>query len=626
MKLIKRINTACIILFLAVAFQACTEKGEVVINVEDYGINANTRECIVAQINQLIENLDEQPTTIVFPKGRYDFYPDSNYLRPYFETNTYDVNPKRLGILLDKKSNITIDGQGSEFIYHGHIQPFTLDNSTNITLRNINIDWDIPLTAESEIIEASLSHLLLKIDTKQFPFEINPQQGIDFIGEDWKENWQLSQGSWLIEIDQNHIIPAYTGGHGCVKYEDDKKLKYTLVDGGLLKIEGQFTKIPTIGNRLIMRHSTRDHAGIFLFHSKDLKLENINVYHTSGLGILSQYCENIEMRQVHMIPNPAKNRFLSGHDDGLHFMGCKGDIVIDDCKAQGLMDDPINIHGTCVPVVEQIDATTVRCKFAHGMSTGLIWAQPGDSLSFIHKKTMKSIGIGTISSLEPESKDVFVLKFKEAVPSMLDANYSIENLSWIPNVKISNCFAGSCRARGYLISTPGKVIIENNVFETSGSAILIAGDANYWYESGAVRDVTIRNNEFRWPCNSSYYQFCNAIISIYPEVPEPDSEQPFHRNIRIESNRFNPSDYPVLYALSVDGLSFNNNTIKRSYEYQPWHFQKHTFLLDACKNVEISRNIIEDDVLGKNILLKRMSQDELRLGNSELTVEVKDAD
>ncbi|MBK3519670.1 right-handed parallel beta-helix repeat-containing protein [Carboxylicivirga marina] len=615
-----------IFLVLATGFQACTNKNGIVINVEEYGIKADTQECIVAQINQLIENLDEQPTTIVFPKGRYDFYPDSNYLRPYFETNTYDVNPKRLGILLDKKSNITIDGQGSEFIYHGHIQPFTLDHSSNITLKNINIDWDIPLTAESEVMEASSSHLLLKIDTKQFPFELSSQQGIDFVGEDWKENWQLSQGSWLIEIDQNHIIPAYTGGHGSVKYKGDKELKYTLVDDGLLKIEGQFTKTPTVGNRLIMRHSTRDHAGIFLFHSKDLLLENINVYHTSGLGILSQYCENIEMRQVHMIPNPAKNRFLSGHDDGLHFMGCKGGIVIDSCKAQGLMDDPINIHGTCVPVVEKIDATTVRCRFAHGMSTGLIWAQPGDSLSFIHKKSMKSIGLGTISSFEPESKDVFVLKFKEEVPSKLDANYSIENLSWIPNVKITNCFAGSCRARGYLISTPGEVVIENNVFETSGSAILIAGDANYWYESGAVRDVTIRNNEFRWPCNSSHYQFCNAIISIYPEVPEPDSEQPFHQNITIEHNHFNPSDYLVLYALSVDGLSFKNNTISRTYNYQPWHFQKHTFLLDACKNVEISRNIIEDDVLGKNILLKRMSQDELRLGNAELTVEVKDAD
>lgn len=64
-------------------------------------------------------------------------------------------------------------------------------------------------------------------------------------------------------------------------------------------------------------------------------------------------------------------------------------------------------------------------------------------------------------------------------------------------------------------------MIENNVFESSGSAILIAGDANYWYESGAVKDVLIKGNDFRYPCMSSMYQFCEAIISIEPEIPSP---------------------------------------------------------------------------------------------------------
>jgi hypothetical protein len=44
------------------------------------------------------------------------------------------------------------------------------------------------------------------------------------------------------------------------------------------------------------------------------------------------------------------------------------------------------------------------------------------------------------------------------------------------------------------------VLIENNRFPSSGSAILIAGDANAWYESGAVRDVTIRGHVFGESC------------------------------------------------------------------------------------------------------------------------------
>ncbi len=607
--------------FAAAIFSTCTTQKVKKIVVSDYGIKANTKQSITAQVNKLIEDLNDEPVEILFPKGRYDFFPDSNYFKPYFETNTYDVNPKRLAIFLKNKKNIIINAQGSDFIYHNHIQPFTLDNSENITIKNVNIDWEFPLTAESEVIEASAKHILLKIDTAQFPYKMH-ERGVVFQAEGWSAHWGLSTGSWLIEYDKNHVIPAHTGDHGCVN-GDMKNLTYTEKEPGLVLIEGNFSKTPAVGNHLIMRHSTRDHAGMFLFHSKNIKLENINVYHTSGLGILSQYCENIELRKVNMIPNPHKNRFLSGHDDGLHFMGCKGEIIIDDCDAQGLMDDPINIHGTCVPVVEKINATTVKCKFAHDMSCGLLWAETGDIVSFIEKSSMNSIGNGKITKFELIDKDSFILEFENELPEILDAGYSIENLTWTANATITNCFVGSCRARGYLISTPGKVLIENNIFETSGSAILIAGDANSWYESGAVTDVTIRNNEFRTPCNSSSYQFCNAIISIYPDIPKPNPEYPFHKNIRIENNTFNPSDFPVLYALSVDGLSFKNNTITRSNDFEPWHFQKYNFLIDACKNVEISGNKIDGDVLGKNILLKRMSADDINVENAELTIDVK---
>ncbi|PCI31562.1 MAG: alpha-1,3-galactosidase B [Flavobacteriaceae bacterium] len=609
------------ILILSVYFfTGCTVASKIKeISVIDHGITPNTKQSITSEVNKLIESLNNDPVTIIFPKGSYDFYPDSSYFRSYFETNTYDVNPKRLAILLEKKKNITIDAQGSDFIFHGHIQPFTLDNSENISIKNVNIDWDQPLTAESEVIEADSTHILIKIDTIQFPYTVH-EKGLTFAADDWKSEWKLSGGSWLIEFNKEHIIPAFTGDHGTVN-GDLKNVTYTEAGPGLVLIKGNYTKTPVVGNYLVMRHSTRDHAGMFMFHSKNIKLENINVYHTSGLGILSQYCENIEMRKVNMIPNLNKNRYLSGHDDGLHFMGCKGEIIIDDCDAQGLMDDPINIHGTYVPVIQRVNDTTLKCSYAHDMSLGLIWAKNGDSIGFIDKKTMHTIGIGFISKFTKLDENNFMLEFQNKIPEVLSAEYSLENISWTPNVTITNCFVGSNRARGYLISTPGKVIIENNIFETSGSAILIAGDANYWYESGSVKDITIKNNEFRSPCNSSSYQFCKAIISIYPEIPNADPLRPYHKNITIENNSFKPSDYPILYAKSVDGLKFNDNTITRSFDFEPWHSQKHNFLFDACKHVEISGNKIGKDVLGKNILLKNMSIHELKLTNLELKID-----
>ena len=58
-------------------------------------------------------------------------------------------------------------------------------------------------------------------------------------------------------------------------------------------------------------------------------------------------------------------------------------------------------------------------------------------------------------------------------------------------------------------------MVEDNHFHNPGAAILIAGDANYWFEAGAVRDVTIRNNHFD---NCNYGVWGQACIEISPEI------------------------------------------------------------------------------------------------------------
>jgi hypothetical protein len=82
-----------------------------------------------------------------------------------------------------------------------------------------------------------------------------------------------------------------------------------------------------LGNWLVLRHSARDHAGTFIVNSRNIVIENMNMYHNAGLGILSQYSSDLYFKNVNVIPNPAKNRILSGHDDGMHFSNCSGQIT-----------------------------------------------------------------------------------------------------------------------------------------------------------------------------------------------------------------------------------------------------------------------------------------------------------
>ncbi|KAA2284222.1 alpha-1,3-galactosidase B, partial [Acinetobacter sp. AB118710] len=80
-----------------------------------------------------------------------------------------------------------------------------------------------------------------------------------------------------------------------------------------------------------------------------------------------------------------------------------------------------------------------------------------------------------------------------------------------------------------------KTLVENNRFDhTSGTAILLCGDANGWYETGSCHDIQIRNNTFI-NALTNMFQFTNAIISIYPEIPDLKNQQKyFHSHIVIE--------------------------------------------------------------------------------------------
>ncbi|MFT3933151.1 MAG: right-handed parallel beta-helix repeat-containing protein [Chitinophagaceae bacterium] len=580
------------------------------IRISDFGYEPGSRINAVPFVQRAIEACKKLANPVlVFPKGRYDFWPEYCDEKKYYESNTDVIPFRRCPILLQQMQKMVFDGMGSEFVFHDRMQPLTIDSSQHIIIKNISIDWDLPLIAQAKIEAVTDQYIDISINVLESPYVIENGK-VFFVGEGWKSR----MSDWgIMEFDKDtKLIAPQTGDESCLGAGYDKYMAEN-IRYGLIRLNYNFKRKPALGNYLVLRHSARDHAGVFVVNSKDVSVENVNVYHTAGLGILSQYSENLSFRNVQCVPNAAKQRIFSGHDDGLHFSNCKGKIVVDSCRFLALMDDPINVHGTSVRVMKKLNDRTVLCKFMHEQSIGFTWAGKGDTVGFIENNSMRTFANGVVQSFKPIDSTLFELTFAETLPAALIVGNAVENLAWTPDVIIRNSFFGSNRARGILVTTPGKVLIENNVFESSGSAILISGDANGWYESGAVKDVTIRNNSFNEPCMTSMYQFCEGIISIFPEIPKPDSTKPFHKNIHIENNTFHPFDYPVLYAKSTDGLFFVNNTIVRSNRFQPFHHRKDMITTAYCKNVQIAGNTMQGEVLGKNIRLVSMRASELKL-------------
>lgn len=311
---------------------------DTVISVADFGLKPDTRENAVAYVQKAIEACrGKEPVTLVFPEGRYDFWPQYAHEKNYYETNTYDVFPKRLAMLFEGLHNITVDGNGSQFVMHDRIQPITVENCDGVTLKNFSIDWDIPLTAQARVTKVGSDFFEIEINVLESPYIIEDGKLV-FVGEGWKS----ALGSMIeFESDTHFVVPG-TGDLVLGRNWRD----YTAVSPryGIVRLsrKGGFERYPAEGNWLVLRHSTRDHAGIFICGSHDVRLSDVQVYHTAGLGILAQYSSDIAFKKVSVEPNAAKGRILSGHDDGFHLMGCKGKITVDSCRWAGLMDDPIN--------------------------------------------------------------------------------------------------------------------------------------------------------------------------------------------------------------------------------------------------------------------------------------------
>lgn len=129
--------------------------------VSDFGIMPKSRENATLVMKKILLKAREvHNPLILFEKGRYDFWPQYCEERDYYESNTTDINPKRLAILIEEFEKLIIDGNGADFVFHDRMQPITLDHSKNIKIENVEIYHTAGLGILSQFSEnISMDHV-----------------------------------------------------------------------------------------------------------------------------------------------------------------------------------------------------------------------------------------------------------------------------------------------------------------------------------------------------------------------------------------------------------------------------------------------------------------------------------
>ncbi|MDD3744496.1 MAG: right-handed parallel beta-helix repeat-containing protein, partial [Lentimicrobiaceae bacterium] len=261
-------------------------------------------------------------------------------------------------------------------------------------------------------------------------------------------------------------------------------------------------------------------------------------------------------------------------------------------------------------VDHMVNESTIGVKIMHGQQQGFQFARAGDTISLADAGTLKPYAKLEVTEVKEINSEHMELTCKEKVGDILRANSVANNLSWQPNLIFKNSVVRRNRARSILISTAGDVLVEGNHFEScTFTSILFEGDATFWYESGPVRNVIIRNNYFK---NFGLHGGNAPVVQISPRT-KPVKDYYYHRNILFENNTCEVFSRLLVNARSVENFHFVGNIIKASKDYPLDKHGAKVFSFDHCSDILIKDNVAEKgwpglDIKGMKSILRYYKQ------------------
>ncbi len=537
----RQINT---VFFLCLAIFVSCNNNE--LDISSLGVRANTGNDVTGAFNAALQRCRNNEIKVLhLEKGVYDFWPEDAARKEIFVSNTSSETEcpskiKVIGLLLEDQHNLTIEGNGAELRFHGKQTMMGIIHSSGIRLRNLHIDSERPGASEMVVEKVEPDGVILRFNKSSW-YEITAEGRVELVGEGWK-----TVHPHCVEYDKASGHMDYSSNWDIVQESRAEE-----IEKGLVKIFTDATSSFKEGNIITVRDHIRDQVGILNLESQDLEFEDMGIHSLHAIGVVNQFCRNLSFRNVRFEPREGSGRILASSADFLHFSGCAGKINIQGCRFSGAQDDPINVHGTYLVLEEVVSEKKVRLRFAHHQTYGMQAFWPGDTVSFVNRNSLQTVAAAVVDSVRRLSDREVLLSVSQRIPEEIRAGeYVMENLTWTPEVEISDNYFTRTNTRGTLITTPRKSVIRNNVYEKVGmSAILVSGDAHDWYESGAVRNLTIENNRF---IDCSYSAAKNAVILIEPTNTVEDT--PVHDTIRIISNKFESEGRKPVVSKSVRSL------------------------------------------------------------------------
>ena len=563
------------LLVLVLVVSACSSP-ESTIYLKDYLDGSSAEDAMPAIRAALADCALKKASTLVLP-GDTLFIKPAQAFEEYQYISNNDPSMKRIAFQLQDVKDFTIDGNGTILMFSGHISPFNLERCSGITVKDMTIDFKRAFVSEGKI--TAVGKGFFEVEFPEY-YNITFREGNLVFRDENNETYPYSN---LLEFDPVRKEVAYHVHDYWIWTESSQAEQ---VGPGRYRFHRDDYGDGTVGNVMAFGASYRNNPAFTLLDCDGFNLVDVKLYNCCGMGVIAQSSKDIELLRMDVEPAPGSDRVISISADATHFVNCKGYIRMIDCIFRGQKDDATNVHGWYMAVDKVLAQDKLLLRWRNSGQYGVEFIKPGMTLELVDSQTMETYSRMKVKEVNYLNCEYAEVTFDGILADKTQPGDVVAEDDGYPDVLISGCYIGNNRARGLLIGSRGKVVIEKNTFHSPGTAILFEGDGRYWYEQSGVRDVVIRDNVFD-NCMYGSATWGSAVIAVGSGIPDKEHSR-YHKNILVENNVFKGFDNRIVNLYCVDGFTFRNNKIEFSdADYPAFGKPEDRFIFKNCDNVKV---------------------------------------
>ena len=476
--------------------------------------------------------------TLRFAPGEYHFF-ENGAKDVFLASPGSSTGQKKVALHIEGLKDVTIDGGGARFVFHGQTFPIVAQRCDGLAIRNFSSRVFQPAIAEFTILEKGDDGFLCRFTPDHPNYKVRSDGTIVFDIDEGR----IDSSAQVLSVHALRFCQIqYLATPGCLRDKDTLASTFYSVaaeDRGGGKVFFRYYGEPhpknagkcsyPVGEPLcLLLGCERTRSLMSISDCRDVEISDVEVRSGTGMGVVTDMCENVRILRYRV--HPDEGTCVSLTADKMFLVDTKGRIEIADCESSWSLDDAINIHGNYT-ALESAGGRRATLKIQHHAYAGYFPYRVGEKVEFSRGKWPEKVVLGraVVADFPVPGRDATCAQivFDRDIPPEW-SGCDVANLSHAPTIWIhGNHFHDYLHIR---LSAFADILFEDNRLANGQSVIMVDDLTGYWGECGPVHNLTVRNNNcsvMRCTFFDFHVPFTGRAIVEDNRLSGPGSDSPF---------------------------------------------------------------------------------------------------